>query len=286
MRLRHKKNAENDILDSPMVINLSNNDLKPNNFDYTFSNDNNKTINTNNSNNKNFSISNTSNKFLNPNEYFKSNEEIHLELGMGKGKFVTELSQINKNINYIGIERSATIVLKAIDRLIRDKEFIKSFDENYAKNNNSVFDDFNNAETKNDAINKYLTSFYPNLKFMCLDIAKLCDVFAPHSIDKIYLNFSDPWPKKRHESRRLTHKNFLSLYEKILKPESFLEFKTDNKELFDFSIEEIKNSNFEILEFTYDLHNDPKMNLNNIMTEYEEKFSKLGNKICKLIAKI
>ncbi|MBR1453660.1 MAG: hypothetical protein IJ593_03350 [Lachnospiraceae bacterium] len=74
MRLRHKKNAENDILDSPMVINLSNNDLKPNNFDYTFSNDNNKTINTNNSNNKNFSISNTSNKFLNPNEYFKSNE--------------------------------------------------------------------------------------------------------------------------------------------------------------------------------------------------------------------
>lgn len=215
MRLRHKKNAENDILNYPICI-------KP-----------------------------VGAKLCEPvvgasSFYFSDNNPLHLELGMGKGRFIIEMANRNPQINYIGVEKSATIVLKAIT----------------------------------------LAGTGPtNLRFLCEDIFNLDKYFDLHTIDKIYLNFSDPWPKKRHESRRLTHNRFLSLYEKLLKKDGIIEFKTDNKDLFDFSIEEIKNSNFKILEYTYDLHNDEKMNANNIMTEYEEKFSKIGNKICKLIAK-
>lgn len=230
MRLRHKKNAETDVYNSPIVV--MGELCEP-------------------------TLQSRTGELCEPQSIFNNNNPIHLELGMGKGRFITDLSKKNKNINYIGIERSATIVLKAIDLLTKSSGLCEP----------------------------NLLSIYPNLRFMCIDIAKLSDVFIPHSIDKIYLNFSDPWPKKRHEMRRLTHRNFLSIYEKLLKPNSLIEFKTDNKDLFDFSLEEIKNSNFTLLEFTYDLHNDDKMNKGNIMTEYEEKFSKLGNKICKLIAK-
>lgn len=167
------------------------------------------------------------------------------------------MSKKYPEVNFIGIEKSATIVLKAIDNLTM---------------NSSNDLNFNN-----------LSTIYPNLRFMCEDIENIDKLFKEHSIDKIYLNFSDPWPKKRHEQRRLTHHKFLSFYEKILKPSSIIEFKTDNKDLFDFSLLEIKNSNFKLLEFTYDLHNDLILSKDNIMTEYEEKFSKLGNKICKLI---
>lgn len=212
MRLRHKKNAEADIFNSPLVINVGAN---PDTVGASF------TI---------------------------PSHPLHLELGMGKGKFIIELAKQNPNINYLGIERSATIVLKAIDNLVG--------------------------------------AILNNLRFMCQNVENLENIFMSHSVDKIYLNFSDPWPKKRHESRRLTHQKFLSIYEKLLKPGSLLEFKTDNVELFDFSLETIKNSNFKLLEYTYDLHNDEKLNKGNIMTEYEAKFSKLGNKICKLIAKI
>ena len=222
MRLRHKKNAETDILNSSLVINVGANG---------------DTVRA---------------SFMDP------TRPLHLELGMGKGKFIIELAKQNPDINYIGIERSATIVLKAIAAC-----------EPVA---------YRNGEFHEPQIS--------NLQFMCENVENLESVFMPHSIDKIYLNFSDPWPKKRHESRRLTHKKFLSLYEKLLKPGSLLEFKTDNVGLFDFSLEEIKNSNFKLLEYTYDLHSDEKLNKDNIMTEYEAKFSKLGNKICKLIAKI
>ena len=216
MRLRHKKNAENLIQDSPMIINRQ--DAK---------------------------------------SVFVNDNPLHLELGMGKGKFITDMAIKYSNINFIGIEKSATIVLKAVDLFNKLSS---------------------NSDTKLNNIE--------NLKFMCEDIANLENIFSPNSIDKIYLNFSDPWPKKRHEGRRLTHHSYLSIYEHILKKGSFLEFKTDNLALFEFSLEEIKNSNFKLLEFTYDLHNDKKLNEGNIMTEYEEKFSKLGNKICKLIAQI
>lgn len=218
MRLRHKKNSEVDILSSPFCI-------QTNTHNGIVAND----------------------IVFDSKKIFGNDNPIYLELGMGKGQFVIEMSKRYPNINFIGIEKSATIVLKAIDKLIQEDR--------------------------------------PNLRFMCDGVENIDKIFKPHSIDKIFLNFSDPWPKKRHESRRLTHHNFLSIYEKLLKPGSLLEFKTDNVGLFDFSLEEIKNSNFELLEFTYDLHNDKKLNEGNVMTEYEDKFSKLGNKICKLIAK-
>ena len=231
MRLRHKKNAESDVLNSPLVISVGADTIRPH----------------------------TGASFASPLDtetIFGNGHPLHLELGMGKGKFIIELSKQNPDINYIGIERSATIVLKAIDNYVGADTIRPLVDTN------------------------------TNLRFMCLNVETLENVFPPHTIDKIYLNFSDPWPKKRHESRRLTHNKFLSIYEKLLKPGSLLEFKTDNVGLFDFSLEEIKNSNFKLLEYTYDLHNDEKLYKDNIMTEYEAKFSKLGNKICKLIAQI
>jgi tRNA (guanine-N7-)-methyltransferase len=100
----------------------------------------------------------------------------------------------------------------------------------------------------------------------------------------MYLNFSDPWPKDRHEGRRLTSRNFLCLYEKVMKEEAVLEFKTDNRQLFDFSLEEIGDYGWEVKEHTFDLHHNEEMNRGNVMTEYEEKFSSKGNPICKLIA--
>lgn len=225
MRLRHKKGAETDILTHPFIIQTSA----------------------------------AADKLCGSSMVFQNNHPIHLELGMGKGKFITEMSERYPDINFIGIEKSATIVLKAIDNLIA---------------------------RENACAPELLLTAYPNLRFMCLDIENLDKIFLENSIDKIYLNFSDPWPKKRHESRRLTHHKFLSIYEKLLKANSIIEFKTDNKNLFDFSLDQIINSNFDLSEFTYDLHNDAKLNEGNIMTEYEAKFSKLGNKICKLIAKV
>ena len=217
MRLRHKKGAEDDILKSK------------------------------------FCLQNNCNTKISQEEIFNNTNPLHLELGMGKGQFVIKMAEKSSNINFIGIEKSATIVLKAIDRLKKDLgvEIPPS-----------------------------------NLRFLCIDIDNIENFFEENSIDEIYLNFSDPWPKKRHESRRLTHLNFLNKYEKILKNGAMIEFKTDNVELFDFSIEEINKSNFKIISKTYDLHSDQILNKDNIMTEYEEKFSSKGNKICKLTARV
>ena len=217
MRLRHKKGAEDDILKSK------------------------------------FCLQNNCNTKISQEEIFNNTNPLHLELGMGKGQFVIKMAEKSSNINFIGIEKSATIVLKAIDRLKKDLD----------------------------------VEIPPsNLRFLCIDIDNIENFFEENSIDKIYLNFSDPWPKKRHESRRLTHLFFLNKYEKILKNGAMVEFKTDNVELFDFSIEEINKSNFKIISKTYDLHSDQILNKDNIMTEYEEKFSSKGNKICKLTAKV
>ena len=108
-------------------------------------------------------------------------------------------------------------------------------------------------------------------------------IFAPEEVDRIYLNFSDPWPKDRHAKRRLTSRQFLERYDKVLKGDGQIEFKTDNVGLFDFSLEEIDAAGWNLDAFTRDLHHDTAMNEGNIMTEYEEKFSSRGNPICKLI---
>ena len=181
----------------------------------------------------------------NQKENFPKNQPIHIEIGMGKGKFIHELAKRNPEINYIGIERYSSVLLRAIQKM--EEEPLE------------------------------------NLKFMCIDAKEITDVFDTEEVDKIYLNFSDPWPKDRHAKRRLPSKEFLLRYDKILKKDGKLEFKTDNKGLFDFALEELTVANWKAEAVSYDLHNDEKRCQGNIMTEYEEKFSSKGNPIYKYI---
>lgn len=185
---------------------------------------------------------------------FSNNAPIHIEIGMGKGRFITGLAQRNPEINYIGIERYESVMIRALQKL-----------EEMPKNDGAF------------AI--------PNLRLACCDANDILEIFGENQIDRIYLNFSDPWPKERHAKRRLTSSLFLEKYYHILSKSGRIEFKTDNRGLFDFSVETINDDPyFAISEITYDLHNDPVMNEGNIMTEYEEKFSSQGNPIYKLIA--
>lgn len=177
---------------------------------------------------------------------FANDHPLHIEIGMGKGRFLMKLAQNNPQINYIGIERYTSVLVKAIQKM---KETPLS-----------------------------------NLYFLCTDAANLEQLFSPGAVARIYLNFSDPWPKERHARRRLTSPEYLKRYRTILAPHGQLEFKTDNQALFDFSLDSINASGWKLLGCSRNLHQDPQMNQNNIMTEYEEKFSAQGNPIYKLIA--
>ncbi|MEG1847438.1 MAG: tRNA (guanosine(46)-N7)-methyltransferase TrmB [Lachnospiraceae bacterium] len=181
------------------------------------------------------------------NAVFEQEAPIQIEIGMGKGKFITTMAKIHPEINYIGIERYSSVLVRAIQKLTAED------------------------------------SFLPNLKFLCMDATEITEVFAPGEIDRIYLNFSDPWPKDRHAKRRLPSKEFLARYDLILDTEGTIEFKTDNRELFDFAVEEVTSANWKMNQITYDLHLDDIMNKGNVMTEYEEKFSAKGNPIHKYI---
>ena len=181
-------------------------------------------------------------------EIFSNSNSLHIEIGMGKGQFITQMAANNPDINYLGIERYSSVLLRAA--------------------------------------NKFEKEPLDNLRFLCVDARKLTDIFDKNEIDRIYLNFSDPWPKDRHAKRRLTSPIFLELYSEIIREDGLLEFKTDNTNLFDYSIMTIDESSlWEMCNYTYDLHNEPSMNEGNIMTEYEEKFVGQGNPIHKLIAK-
>lgn len=179
-------------------------------------------------------------------EVFGNNNPIHIEVGMGKGKFITTLASLNPDINYIGIEKYSSVLFRALEKM--DKLEL------------------------------------PNLYFIRMDAEEICDIFEKDEIDKIYLNFSDPWPKDRHAKRRLTSKEYFARYNQILVKDGVVEFKTDNNDLFDFSLEQIPEAGWTIKAFSRDLHNDEALNEGNVMTEYEEKFSSLGNPINKLIA--
>jgi tRNA (guanine-N7-)-methyltransferase len=175
------------------------------------------------------------------------NVPIHMEIGMGKGQFLMSLARLHPEIQYIGVERYTSVLLRAVQKM--------------------------------DVL------ALPNVHFLCEDAAALPEIFAPGEVDRIYLNFSDPWPKDRHARRRLTSHQFLERYDQFLAPDGRLEFKTDNQDLFTFSLEEIENDpRWHLDAFTRDLHHDAVLNEGNIMTEYEEKFSALGHPICKLIA--
>ena len=178
-------------------------------------------------------------------EYWGNDHEIHIEIGMGKGKFMMGMAKAHPDINYIGIEMYSSVLYRAVQKLELEP--------------------------------------LHNLKFILLDAKDIANIFEKGEVDKIYLNFSDPWPKDRHAKRRLPSRQFLGRFDQILKEDGVIEFKTDNKDLFTFAEEEVEPAGWKILEITYDLHNDEKMVEGNIMTEYEEKFSSMGNPIYKYI---
>ena len=166
---------------------------------------------------------------------FETAQPLHIEIGMGKGRFIMDTAALHPDINYIGIERYSSVLLRALQKMEQNP--------------------------------------LPNIKFIAKD-----------EVDRIYLNFSDPWPKDRHAKRRLTSRQFFARYDLILKKEGHLEFKTDNQDLFTFSLEEVPEAGWKLDASTRDLHHDAVLNEGNVMTEYEEKFSSKGNPICKLIA--
>jgi tRNA (guanine-N7-)-methyltransferase len=191
---------------------------------------------------------------------FENANPIHIEIGMGKGRFITQKALENPEINYIGIERYSSILFKALMRL----------------DNNLTDGEKIRVESSN-------IFCFSNLRFICMDAREIGDIFGKGEICKVYLNFSDPWPKSRHSKRRLTSAEFLARYQQILDEYGKLEFKTDDVELFNFSLWQIKEAKWYLEAETKDLHKDEYLRYNNIMTEYEEKFSKEGAKICKLI---
>lgn len=178
-------------------------------------------------------------------ELFENKGELHMEVGMGKGRFLNEMARRNPHINYIGIEMYSSVLLRAIQKMEADP--------------------------------------LPNLKFICEDARILPDVFEKGEVDHIYLNFSDPWPKDRHAKRRLPSRQFLARFDQILKADGRISFKTDNRDLFDFAVEELEPAGWKAEVITYDLHADEVLCEGNVMTEYEEKFSSKGNPICKYI---
>lgn len=178
-------------------------------------------------------------------EAFGNENPVVIEVGMGKGKFIMEHAVQNPGVNYVGIERYSSVLLKAIQ--------------------------------------KKAAMDIPNLWFLRIDARTLADIFAPGEVSRIYLNFSDPWPKDRHAKRRLTSPEFMAVYDKILKAQGSVEFKTDNRELFEYSLESIPKAGWTVNLRTFDLHHGPHAQ-GNVMTEYETKFFAEGKPICKLIA--
>lgn len=179
------------------------------------------------------------------NTIFGNDNPIHIEVGMGKGKFITELALRHPDVNYIGIERYPTVLLKGIQK--REQQELT------------------------------------NLYFMCIDAKNLENIFIEEEVKRIYLNFSDPWPKDRHAKRRLTSPQFMAVYDKVLSKDGIVEFKTDNRGLFEYSLESIPEAGWKVGFSTFDLHHSNQAE-DNVMTEYEEKFSAEGKPICKLEA--
>lgn len=177
-------------------------------------------------------------------ELFGNDNPVRVEVGTGKGRFIMDLAELNPDVNYVGIEKFSSVLIRALEK-----------------------------QAERDL---------KNVRFIRMEAERIEDIFAEGEVDRIYLNFSDPWPKDRHAKRRLTSRQFLARFKKILKKDGVIEFKTDNRDLFDFSVEEVEPAGWKIDAITYDLHNS-EMNEGNIMTEYEERFSSMGNPIHKMV---
>lgn len=178
-------------------------------------------------------------------ELFGNGQPIHIEIGTGKGRFLMELARLHPEISYVGIEKYSSVLLRAVQKMEEEP--------------------------------------LSNVRFIRMEAEHILRYFEKGEVERIYLNFSDPWPKERHAKRRLVSREFLDRYRVLLEPGGHLEFKTDNRALFDFGVEQTEPARWEIMEITYDLHHDKRMNEGNIMTEYEERFSSEGNPICKYI---
>ncbi len=175
-------------------------------------------------------------------ELFCNENPVHIEIGMGKGQFVFGMAKQNPHINYIGIEKFDSVMVRALEKFIEDP--------------------------------------LPNVRLLLVDAQYLDDYFADGEIDQVYLNFSDPWPKERHAKRRLTHANFLNKYKQIIKKDSKICFKTDNRSLFEFSLISLNDYGVHIEYLTLNLHrNEPE---DNIRTEYEETWSAKGYPIYRI----
>lgn len=176
---------------------------------------------------------------------FQSNGPLYVEIGIGKGQFITKMAERYQNLSFVGIEMMESIIVSALDKVL-------------------------DAEVK-------------NVRLLKNDAKNLLSLFAENEVDHLYLNFSDPWPKNRHEKRRLTYRDFLKFYEKVLKPGGELHLKTDNQGLFDYSLESFADYGLKVMEITRDLHASGEEG--NVMTEYEQKFSEKGHPIyrCKVL---
>ncbi|WP_041139107.1 tRNA (guanosine(46)-N7)-methyltransferase TrmB [Beduini massiliensis] len=169
---------------------------------------------------------------------FTQDQPLRIEIGMGKGDFIIEMAKRYPQINFIGIEKYDSVLVAALKKLIDEEPL-------------------------------------PNLRLMCFDAAHLQELFPAHSIEKIYLNFSDPWPKSKHDKRRLTYRSYLRIYELLLKEGGDIEFKTDNRGLFEFSLVSMNQYPMDFKDICLDLHHADGYE-DNIMTEYERKFSPFG----------
>ena len=174
-------------------------------------------------------------------ELFGNDNPIRIEIGCGKGDFIVGTAAKEPDVNFLAIERVSDVLVMAAEKI---KE-----------------------------------SGLSNIRVCCIDAKELAEIFEDGSLDRIYLDFSDPWPKSKHYKRRLTYRSFLEIYKKILKDDGAIFFKTDNRGLFDFSLEEFEAFGMRMEKLTFDLHNSEYME-GNVMTEYEKNFSEKGFSIC------
>lgn len=179
-------------------------------------------------------------------DFFGNDNPVHIEIGMGKGQFLMTLAEQNPNINYLGIEKYSSVLVRAVEKREQRPEL-------------------------------------NNLFFIRMDAEYIQNVFGKKEVSKIYLNFSDPWPKDRHAKRRLTSVHFFEFYDEILSDDGLVVFKTDNRDLFDFSLEQVKEAGWLLKDYTYDLHHS-EYNEGNVMTEYEARFSAMNTPINRLTA--
>ena len=174
---------------------------------------------------------------------FEKEQPLYIEVGMGKGQFVIGMAQKNPHLNFIGIEKFDSVMVRALEKVIEAGEL-------------------------------------PNLKLLKIE---LTEIFEENEVAGVYLNFSDPWPKPRHAKRRLTHENFLKLYQTIMKEDGAIRFKTDNRLLFEYSLASLSQYGMILQDVALDLHKREDLEWN-VMTEYEQKFSAKGQPIYRLEA--